>query len=122
MTVTFAALFGLTCIAALCLIWHAQNRADNLEQRAADLADQLAETSCQLDDAQRQLVQVQTSNAYLVREAETLAIDLLHTERRAAYYESCFVARKSTLAGVRVLYGILDPQDKMRATHKEALP
>lgn len=119
-TITIA-LLGLVSVAATCLAWYAQCRADNLEIVNYDLRDQLDEACAALDDGQRSLVHLRHLHDSLLAENNTLLIDLMHSEARSSYLESLHRQRKGETAGVLLTSFVVNPKRKL-TVHTENIP
>lgn len=114
MTIAIAAILMLLATFAFCLAAYQRNRANNLALQVDGLRDEIVELVCRADDAQREADRYRASNAHLIREATTLAIDLARTETEAASYRAFFAFRMAATAGLVITRG-LDMQNATMA-------
>ncbi len=103
---TIIALLSLSLVVFWCAFEYYRCRCANLDILNAQLR-------ADLDDAQREADRYRTSNGHLIREAETLAIDLAYSERMASYYRSHKQRRKDAAVTVVLASGLCRPGKRM---------
>jgi hypothetical protein len=75
--------------------------------RSRNLEVQLDEARAHLDDATRERDRYRISNAHLIAEAETLAVDLACTEKERVHLAATLRRRKEAVAGTLLMQGLV---------------